>query len=327
MCLFKQRAAKFYSQNAFTETLNLIENKLETETSLNCKIDILDYMFSIVKNDLQYSLLTDVFYKFPKEPIHIIELLPEMLCDENNVLINFIKEQPKREIDFQSDCVLAVPWNISRIFGSIKTINDVGFEYIKTNQKCIYFPIMDLTFVKSSNHHIAAALAVKKGITYADTYDIETAFSYITTDGTYWYNSRLNKKIEKVNDFRIAILFQLSKIKFEITKQAANFQKKMFEKFNLFAQNYKGNDSANIKRCINFIIEKTVKFSITKFSVSLAPEYIFDFYNIFTKICKGVDENLSYEKINDTFDYKNETITLVLAINYTGDLHVNERQP
>lgn len=69
---------------------------------------------------------------------------------------------------------------------------------------------------------IASGIIQKTGSIEADVYDITEIFNHVKTDGEYWLNVHTNERLKdfngykKVFDFRIAVLFELARMKFQL---------------------------------------------------------------------------------------------------------------
>ena len=75
---------------------------------------------------------------------------------------------------------------------------------------CLYYPCWNLGLIVHSRHRIADAY------TYAKTcpvqsliYDDWALYDHIHTDGAYWLENGSDAQIDRINDFRIAVLFWL----------------------------------------------------------------------------------------------------------------------
>lgn len=148
--LFKRKPAKeplpICFSFEFHHTMDFIKKAFEHEMPENCKsiaeekIVILDYMLTVIKKDFQYSMLTDILYKYPEEPIEIFNFMPFVAYDERGAAITL-----------HGDC--------------------------------------------------------------------ELAFPHISTDGADWANIHTGTKISKVYDFRIALIYEIAKMKYDLTQQ------------------------------------------------------------------------------------------------------------
>lgn len=94
------------------------------------------------------------------------------------------------------------------------------FKYMEDNHMGKYYEIVDITYIYNGIHSISSGIELNKDsdITVKEVVNVSELFPHIYTDGVEWINSHNNKPIYKVIDFRIAILFELARLKYNILR-------------------------------------------------------------------------------------------------------------
>lgn len=206
--------------NGFGNTIDFANDIIKYEEEED-KIKLLDYILNTVKKDLKYSLLTEIMYKEEHKAINLSRLVifPERVYGENEELINTYKDSEKK-INILEDDIIVVPWNRRRKVNSIKKLNKYMFQFQETNHMGIYYEDIDLVYIHDGIHSISGAIEInKKGEIYIrKVKDIRKLYNHLYTDGIYWYSTHTNEKIDEVFDFRIAIIYEISKLKNKIKK-------------------------------------------------------------------------------------------------------------
>lgn len=191
---------------------------MEEETQKEDQIIILDFMLEVIKEDLKNDLLSTIFYS--KENFEKSMKLPFPFCfyDEFAHEHKLFPPGEKRliRVDLARDCVLVLPWNRRRMRDNIKNIFMRKFEFDESNHKAYYFSPVNICYVYNGNHSIASGVVYKKGYITAEECDVSRLFDHVYTDGLYWYNSHNNQVLDNLFDFRIGIIYEISKLKYEI---------------------------------------------------------------------------------------------------------------
>ncbi|WP_423055302.1 DUF6710 family protein [Zhaonella formicivorans] len=79
-----------------------------------------------------------------------------------------------------------------------------------------YFSYVDICYVCNGNHSVASGIVYKKGHIEAKVYDITRLFEHVYTDGLYWYNSHNNDILDDLFDFRVGVIYEVSKLKYGV---------------------------------------------------------------------------------------------------------------
>lgn len=202
----------------FEYSMDFVRGTLEHEKEEQDKIIILDFMLDVIRNDLQYDVLTTILYSSECFSREINFLFPIYYYDElGNKFNTYPNEKTYRNVDLSKDCILVIPWDRERLRNSIKNIFRNEFEYHDSNHLSYYFTHIDICHAYNGLHSISAGVGHKKGFIKAVECDISKLFNHIYTDGESWYNCHNNDKLDDVFDFRVAILYELAKIKYNLT--------------------------------------------------------------------------------------------------------------
>lgn len=194
----------------FYFALDFIQKAIEDEDK-DSKTKILSFVEGLVKEDLRSDMLTKIIYN-PNNMLNKTSWFPL------NYLNYDISQVPIVKIDLSTTCVIAYPWNRERYKKMIKTLSKEDFKYHKANHIAEYYIPLDICFVTNGHHSIATGCGYKKGWIVAKEIDVTPLFEKIYTDGQNWYESATGKLIFDVPDFRIAILFEIARLKYELQK-------------------------------------------------------------------------------------------------------------
>ena len=203
----------------FNNAMDFIGEVLEYERELEDKTIIIDYILNIIREDIKTDLLTTIIYSEANFEKEIDFPFPYEFYDN---LGNKIKTRPEktteRKVNLSKDCVLVLSWDRERLRNSIKNIYKSEFEYHASNHLAYYFTHIDVCYVYNGTHSISSGIGHKKGFIKAKEYDISRLFDHLYTDGMAWYSVHDNNKLGEIFDFRIAILYELAKIKYNLLK-------------------------------------------------------------------------------------------------------------
>lgn len=201
----------------FFYAMEYVKRYLENEDEPENKIVFLDFVLEVIKNDLKYDLLAHIFYNKEHFKDKFKYPLPLSFWDEEG------KEKPISElgvtkIDLGKDFVLVQPWNRKRLYNKIISMNKNKFVYDKLNHFGYHYPYLNLTTIYNGTHSISSGIIYKKGTIEVNAVDITETFPHIYTDGRYWYNVHNKEKKGNVTDFRLAIIYEVAKMKYGLEK-------------------------------------------------------------------------------------------------------------
>ena len=94
-----------------------------------------------------------------------------------------------------------------------------GFKNYPINHIVYYYKELNICQVMNGNHSIAAGIYTEKGTVLAKIVDMKPLFENLKTDGAYYYSIHNNTIIEKVQDFRIAVIFEIAKMKYKLENE------------------------------------------------------------------------------------------------------------
>ncbi|OZV13653.1 hypothetical protein CIW83_02965 [Tissierella sp. P1] len=197
--------------------MDFARQTLEYEETNYDKILILDYMINVIKLDLQYDLLTTILYSEEYFSKQVGLAFPIYYYDEQgNQFETYPDDGERRKVDLSKDCVLVLSWNRNRLRNSIKNIYKNKFEYHSSNHLAYYFTRIDVCYAYNGTHSISSGVGHKKGFIEAVECDVSKLFDHVYSDGISWYNIHNNSELTIISDFRIAILYELAKIKYNL---------------------------------------------------------------------------------------------------------------
>lgn len=211
--LFKKIANIFVvdPRKEFGFAIDFVKGAIEDEEKQEDKLKILSFIEELIKEDLQSDMLTKIIYN-PNQYLNRTSWFPLSYLPYD------VTQAPIIKIDLSTTCVIAYPWNRGRYKKMIKTLSKEDFKFYKINHFAEYYVPLDICFVTNGHHSIAAGCGYKKGWIEAKEIDITPLFEKIHTDGQNWYESATGKLIFDVPDFRIAILFEIARMKYKLQK-------------------------------------------------------------------------------------------------------------
>lgn len=203
----------------FGYAMEFVKQTLEYEKTNEDRIIVLNFISELIKEDLKTNLLTTIFYN--KEPLEKEITLPFPFYFEDGFgrQASLSTEGGNtKEVDLTNDCVIVLAWDRDRMRNSIKNIFRNPFQFSSTNHLAYYYSYVDICYAYNGTHSISAGIVHRKGSILAKVVDIRPLFDHIYTDGVYWYNQHNHSKICELWDFRIGVIFEISKIKFKLEK-------------------------------------------------------------------------------------------------------------
>lgn len=177
---------------------------------------ILDYMMNVIREDFKSSVMITIFYR--KEHFKDYDRMiffPENYFNENGeeLKIHNSANEETININLKDTCVITVPWSRDRMKRAIEELNVQDFIFHSTNHYSTYYTPIEVCYIESGGHSIAAGIGYKKGEIISKKVDVSKAFPHLFSDGAYWYNTHTKKRLNPVYDFRVALLFELAKLK------------------------------------------------------------------------------------------------------------------
>lgn len=193
------------------QTIHLFLNNVSTQEE---KLHILNTVAEIIKNDIKYSWLSDIIYKE-----NIREIRGFFPCfqfkDENGKQIE-TRMFKEKQIDLRKDIVIAIPHRKYSFIRQMTQLHKNDFVFSETNHLGVYVKGLDISYVYNGIHSVVGGILNKKGYILLDVLDITKLYNHIYFDGDYVYDSHKKEKIGNLCDYRLAVLFEISKLKDEI---------------------------------------------------------------------------------------------------------------
>lgn len=204
-------------KSQFAYAIGIVKDYLTcSEYSNSEKLILLDYVMDVIKIDMQSEYIVNLFYQHSVNKLNP-EPFPFFYYDENGRKRELISgELQIKTISLKDDYVITCPWNIDRIKDNILNITKNGFKYFSNNHYSYYYSELDLCIVYNGYHSIASGIYNKNGNILAKVISIKPLFQHIKTDGAYFYNVYTDERLYWIEDFRIAVLFEIAKMKYNL---------------------------------------------------------------------------------------------------------------
>ncbi|GGK23239.1 hypothetical protein GCM10010965_15050 [Caldalkalibacillus thermarum] len=201
----------------YSRALRLVESWLENETQEN-KVILIDFVLDVLRQDLKMDLLTTILYREE----HFEDTLPNYLFpshyynEQGDCLEIYPAKGKERKIriDLADDCVWVMPWRRQSLKDWVLNIFKTDFKYDKDNHMAYYFTHINVCQVYNGTHSVSAGIAHRKGSIEAIECDLSRMFDHVHTDGVAWYNAHDGSKLGDVFDFRLAIMYEVAKLKY-----------------------------------------------------------------------------------------------------------------
>lgn len=202
-------------------TMNLLQGWLKKEENVEDKILLIDFLMSVIREDLQTDILSTMLYTKEHSTKDLpLFMFPSPCYDQNGREFRIesdVDDDITRTIDLATDCVIVLPWVRERFREAIVEIISKGFRRDPGNHHAQYYKYMDISYAHNGRHSIGVGAGLKEGTIQAVDVDVGILFDHLHTDGEQWYNSHTNEPYNmKVFDFRFAILYELAKMKYRL---------------------------------------------------------------------------------------------------------------
>lgn len=213
----KEKRVREEAHQQWKNAIQIAESYLNSqEYTRQDRIILLKYIMDVVKRDMQAEYIVDLFYRTIANRINQ-PFFPCRFYDENGNECSLLSDElHARRISLKDDCVLSFPWSSSRMKDNVLHILKNEFKYFANNHWSYYYDGIDVCAVYNGFHSLASGIYKKEGYIEAKVIDIKPLYKHVRTDGVYFYNAHTGEVIEPVQDFRIAILFEISKMKYKL---------------------------------------------------------------------------------------------------------------
>ena len=173
----------------------------------------LNYLIKSLLDDVCSSSLTESLFRKVNGVLDFP--FPFFYYDENGVRYDIFEEK-ETIVDLSVQNIYVRPWNNSKLINNLMHIESKEFAYMPDNHKSFYYSDIDLCYVYNGNHSINAGRYFKKGVIRSKTLNTTKLYPHCKTDGVHWYNSHTNEKLFKTDDFRLAAVYSIAKMRYEI---------------------------------------------------------------------------------------------------------------
>ncbi len=201
-------------QRAFGKALTNIEIALNhtSKRTIEDRIEEIDYMMRLIRIDLASSRKLDAMYGLAWDD----DLFPDVFAWKGRYIKGMKSLEEERDYPLNEETYIST-WEPKSLVKVFKTIKNKGFK-TDGNHRARYYQELDLLHVYNGKHS-ATAGTVLGGSVPAEIVSISHLYDKIETDGVYWYcpdSFQSDKRMWKTSDFRVALLYQLSKMKYEL---------------------------------------------------------------------------------------------------------------
>jgi|GEM_PF-1720532 len=212
------------SSGSFIHSMNTAKKSLDSEEDLEQKLVLLDFMIQVIKNDLTANSLATTFYDEHFFENHLsASFFPMFYYNQSGIKKSTysLTKKGRRMVNLAEDCIFVTPWNTQKLQKTVTTLHHHNLEYLpETHFSTYYFPL-GIWRIENGYHSISAGIGYKKGEILSKEIDITNSFPHITTDGTYWYNTHTRGRLSRVLDFRIAVIYEMTKLKAKLINETA----------------------------------------------------------------------------------------------------------
>lgn len=196
------------------------------------KLTIIDFVMRLVKNDLKYDALSKIIYNGMHKGYLPPYIIPTYYVNNVGEKVNVLENNRKKEcvdISLSSESVIVMPWKDNSFVSSILRFKTESFVMDKNNHYAYYYPEIDVCHIAGGLHSAGACTVYKKGTIKAQVVHINKLFDNVSTNGSYWlhpktkevYRHLTGEKL-KVSDFRIAVLYELARMKSNLINNSSD---------------------------------------------------------------------------------------------------------
>ena len=185
---------------------------------------ILDYFIRMVKSDIAFELRTKIIYDGPvisHDCPRFDPCLQFSYFDEHGRCRHTHDHCiPNKRVDFTEETeIFLFPWHYKRMNLAVCMAQKLGFAFDEYNHLSYFYKPFDFIYLYNGNHSICAFSALKKGCLITEEIDFTPVFPHVKTDGAYWLDAHTGRILSEIQDFRIAVLFELCKAKAYLAKE------------------------------------------------------------------------------------------------------------
>lgn len=190
-------------QKRFENIIRTVNRELEfVETDIQ-KGMFIDYVIKIVGEELAWNVASRLIYyaKTPENATYTIPAPMDAYVGKENLSLSALN-------------VVIDTYDFDKLKGAIPSVNMRGFRQEMNNYTGTLYPEIKLAVIENGRHHLAVAVTQNAGSAKLQICSLEKLFPTLRTDGAYWYSS--NSAPDEVYDYRIAVLYELARMKHEL---------------------------------------------------------------------------------------------------------------
>lgn len=156
---------------------------------------------------------------------HIYDVLfPETVYPAKGLPISVELDEADRVLKKINEETLIVPWDRRRFMRSYERLKHESWQFDPYNHEGIFYEEMELVLIYNGRHSVMSGVLLNN-IDEVPVFKIslEEIFPHLQTNGTYWQHGehlvegrKRVVKTERVIDYRMALLYQLAKWKWEL---------------------------------------------------------------------------------------------------------------
>lgn len=217
-----QQIEKFqgvYSAGSYFWAIKHTKRIMDYSGTVNEKILVIEYVMGVIRKDIEADALTRYLYHptnfYKAENYH---LFPLKIFTEDGTEIKLVDDGTVKKVKLGESCIISYISKLRSVFESIVSIKK-PFVSGKTEHYARYYKEIDVCYVWHNLHSASMGMVRGGGEITANQVSLVKAYSHLNTDGNYWLNAHTGENLLRVHDFRIAILYELSRMKYHLLEQ------------------------------------------------------------------------------------------------------------
>lgn len=225
--MFKKKSsyeeASILSYTQFKEVLFFISSVAESENNKENRLSFLQFIIDTLKADVRsicnLNFLIEnigelsnlkLSYNYNDLP----KIIPTIYC-KNGKVYDAHKET-KVYVNLSTTTVWAYTRKAKSIIDCLRFLKYNKLDLPENSYTAHYYDYIDvLTEMTNYTHSCAVAGYYKSGEVEAQLIRTAELFPYVSTDGIRWYYTENDQTISNVNDFRIALIYEVAKLKYK----------------------------------------------------------------------------------------------------------------
>lgn len=181
------------------------------------KLDSIEVITDMIVNEIKYDFMNCYIYHAPKDLHPYRSFFPQGTWDKKGDNVECRYSLNKKVLDLAKDRIIPGPWDREKAIRNILHIKNKAFVFHENNHWGVYYKPFDICHVANGNHSVMAGIAhKKKGELPIEEIDISPMFAYVDTDGMCWKHKYKETYRDLVFDYRLAIIYKMYKIKYEL---------------------------------------------------------------------------------------------------------------